>query len=133
MSWRSHDYDDIPGSYVFNGKTAHKAYGLNKLLYSFNEEKNRNAFAENEAAYADQFGLSNEQKKALLNRDFLAMIRLGANIYYVAKLAIPSGVTIQDAGAAFQGITTEEFKANLASHGEGLSKRLQKEKGFWNG
>ena len=61
------------------------------------------------------------------------MIRMGANIYYVAKLAIPSGVSVQDAGAAFQGITTEEFKAKLAVRGEGLEERLAREGGYWHG
>lgn len=32
MSWKTHDYDKIPGSYVFDGKTASGAYGLDKLL-----------------------------------------------------------------------------------------------------
>lgn len=133
MSWRKHDYDSIPGTYVFNGRTAHAAYGLNKLLYSFNEEANRQAFMRDKAAYADRFGLTPEQKKALLEDDFLTMLRQGANIYYLAKLAVPRGFSVQDAGAAFQGITTEEFKAALAAKGEGLLARLEQQGGYWNG
>lgn len=133
MSWRKHDYDDIPGTYVFNGQNAYQAYGLNKLLFSFNHEENRKAFADDPAAYADSFDLTPEQRAALLGKDFLGMLRLGANIYYVAKMAIPNGVSVQDAGAAFQGISTEEFKAKLQSKGEGLIDKLEKEGGFWNG
>ena len=133
MPWHRHDYDRIPGTYVFNGETAHRSYALNRLLYSFNSGDNRAAFASDEAAYADRYFLSAEQKRALLERDFLAMIRMGANIYYVAKLAIPSGVSVQDAGAAFQGISTEEFKAKLAARGDGLADRLAREGGYWNG
>jgi len=133
MTWKKHDYEEIPGTYVFDGKTSHSAFGLNKLLFSFNHEENRQAFADDPAAYADQFKLTEAQRKALLGGDFLGMLRLGANIYYLAKLAVPAGVSVQDAGAAFQGITTEEFKANLARHGEGLEERLAKEGGYWNG
>jgi len=133
MVWRKHDYDDIPGTYVFNGENAYTAFGLNKLLFSFNHEENRKAFAEDPAAYADRFKLTDEQREALLGKDFLQMLRLGANIYYVAKMAIPNGVSVQDAGAAFQGISTEEFKAKLAAHYEGLEDKLEKEGGFWNG
>ena len=32
MSWKKHDYEDIPGTYVFDGKAAHAAYGMNKLI-----------------------------------------------------------------------------------------------------
>ena len=65
MVWKHHEYDDIPGTYVFDGKTANSAYGLNKLLFSFNHAENREAFERDRAAYADRFGLSPEQTEAL--------------------------------------------------------------------
>jgi protocatechuate 4,5-dioxygenase alpha chain len=132
MTWKKHDYDSIPGTYVFDGKTSHAAFPLNKLLFSFNHEENRQEFAEDPAAYADKFRLSPEQKEALVNDDILGLIRLGANINYLAKLAIPRGFTVQDAGAAFQGITTEQFRENLEAKGEGLIDKLR-ERGYWNG
>ncbi len=133
MSWKKHDYESIPGTYVFDGKTSHSSYALNKMLYSFNKEENRQEFAKDQEAYAGKFGLSDEQKEALLAGEFLQLLRLGANVYFLAKLAIPSGVSVQDAGAAFQGITTEEFKDNLLKRAEGFQDRLEKEGGYWNG
>lgn len=133
MSWKKHDYENIPGTYVFDGKTSHASYPLNKLFYSFNEEDNRKAFADDPAAYADKFGLSPEQKDALLAGDFLGLLKMGANVYYLAKLAIPSGVSVQDAGAAFHGITTDEFKQLLLDNSEGFREKLEKAGGFWNG
>ena len=132
MSWQEHSYDDIPGTYVFDGKTSHSSYPLNKLLFSFNHEKNRQAFADDPAAYADEYGLSEEQKTTLLNNDFLGLLRLGANIYYLAKLAVPRGFSVQDAGAAFQGIPTPAFQAKLDAKAEGLIDKLE-ERGYWNG
>lgn len=133
MSWKEHDYDRIPGTYVFDGKTAHSSYGMNKLLFSFNHEENRRAFADDPDAYCDRFGVTPAQRKALIDRDFLQMLRLGANIYYAAKLAVPAGISVQDAGAAFQGITTEEFKAKLLAKGVGLEQKLAQAGGYWNG
>ena len=132
MSWKEHAYDDIPGTYVFDGKTSHSSYPLNKLLFSFNHDENRQEFAEDPAAYADKYGLSEEQKTTLLNNDFLGLLRLGANIYYLAKLAVPRGFSVQDAGAAFQGIPTPEFQAKLDAKAEGLIDKLKK-RGYWNG
>jgi len=132
MAWKKHDYDAIPGTYVFDGKTSHSAFCLNKLLFSFNEEENRQEFAADPAAYADKFGLNPDQKQALLGDDFLGLIRQGANIYYLAKLAVPRGFSVQDAGAAFQGVTTEQFKANLEAKADGLIDKLR-ERGYWNG
>jgi protocatechuate 4,5-dioxygenase, alpha chain len=133
MGWTEHDYENIPGTYVFDGKTSHSSYALNKLFYSFNEEKNRREFAEDPAAYADKFGLPEGQKSALLAGDFLSLLKMGANIYYLAKLAIPSGTSVQDAGAGFHGITTDEFKALLLSNAEGFEEKLERAGGFWNG
>ncbi len=133
MVWIKHEYEEIPGTYVFDGKTSHSAYPLNKLLFSFNHDENRQKFAADPAAYADKFGLSDEQKEALVDFEFLKMLQLGANIYFLAKLAIPRGFSVQDTGAAFQGISTEEFQANLTSKGVGLEERLEKLGGFWNG
>jgi protocatechuate 4,5-dioxygenase alpha chain len=132
MSWKEHAYDDIPGTYVFDGKTSHSSYPLNKLLFSFNHDENRQEFAEDPAAYADKYGLSEEQKTTLLKNDFLGLLRLGANIYYLAKLAVPRGFSVQDAGAAFQGIPTPEFQAKLDAKAEGLIDKLT-ERGYWNG
>jgi protocatechuate 4,5-dioxygenase alpha chain len=133
MSWKKHDYDDIPGTYVFDGETAHRAYALNKLLFSFNKEENRTDYASDPSAYADSFGLAEEQKRALLAENYLELIRLGANIYYLAKLAVPKGFTMQDTGAAFQGITRDEFQAKLDQRAAGLEEKLKKAGGFWNG
>jgi protocatechuate 4,5-dioxygenase alpha chain len=133
MTWKEHDYDHIPGTYVFDGKTAHSSYGMNKLLFSFNQAHNRQAFNDDPDAYCDRFEVSPAQRQALKDRDFLQMLRLGANIYYAAKLAVPAGITVQDAGAQFQGITTDEFRAKLLAKGEGLEEKLQQAGGYWHG
>lgn len=133
MSWVKHDYEKIPGTYVFDGKTAHAAYGLNKMLFSFNHEENRREFDQDVAAYATKYAVSEAQKAALLKEDFLELLRLGANIYFLAKLAIPKGVSIQDACAEFHGITTEEFKSLLQSRANGLQEKLKQAGGYWNG
>ncbi len=43
----------------------------------------------------------------------------------MAKMAIPRGTSVQDAGAAFQGITTKEFQAKLLARGDGLVDKLK--------
>jgi protocatechuate 4,5-dioxygenase, alpha chain len=133
MSWTKHDYDDIPGTYVFDGRHAHGAYSLNKLFFSFNSEANRAEFDRDPATYCDKYGVSGKYKELVLKKDFLGMLRAGANIYYMAKMAIPRGTSVQDAGAQFQGISTKEFQDKLLAKGEGLRERLAQRGGYWNG
>ncbi len=133
MTWTRHDYDDIRGTYVFDGKHAHGAYCLNKLLFSFNSAADREEFARDPALYCDRYGVAGRFKDLLLEKDYLGMLRAGANIYYLAKMAVPRGVSVQDAGAAFQGITTREFQEKLLAQAEGLKERLATRSGYWNG
>ncbi|NIB38760.1 protocatechuate 3,4-dioxygenase [Pseudomaricurvus alkylphenolicus] len=133
MVWQAHDYDDIPGTYVFDGQRAHSSYALNKLFYSFNTEACRKEFDADPAAYCDKFGLSPEHKQLVVEQDFLGILRAGTNIYYLAKFCVPRGVTVQDAGAAFQGISGDEFRETLLKKREGLEERLAQEGGYWNG
>src|SRR5690554_5930082 len=91
--------DDIPGTTIFDGRQAMKGYALNRMCWSFNEAANRAEFARDPEAYMLRYGLSEEQKRAVRNRDVLAMIAAGGNIYYLAKLAGIYGLSVQDIGA----------------------------------
>lgn len=133
MTWTKHDYEDIPGTYVFDGKHAYGAYPLNKLLFSFCDEANRSEFDRDPAAYCDKYGVTGQYKDYVLGKNFLSMLRSGANIYYMAKMAIPRGTSVQDAGAQFQGITTPEFQAKLSARAEGLLDKLKARGGYWLG
>ena len=133
MAWGTKAYNRIPGTYVFDGKQSAAAYRLNKLLFSFNRAENRRAFSENPEAYAAKFDLPNEQKSALLSGDFLKLLRMGGNIYYMAKLAVPSGLSVQDVGAAFHGITTDEFKGHLLDQSKPFPEKIAALEGYWNG
>ena len=61
-------YDDIPGTYVFDGRHSRKGYALNMCCMSLNDPANRDAFRADEAAYLDRFALTDEQRKAEIGR-----------------------------------------------------------------
>ena len=108
---------NIPGTIMFDGGQAQKGYAFNRMCYSFNSGANRAAFLEDEDGYCEKFGLTEEQRAAVRNRDVLAMIEAGGNIYYLAKLAGIFGLNVQDIGAQQTGVTVDEFKATLAEAG----------------
>ena len=118
MSVVTHDELPIPGTYMFDGKAAMKGYALNKMCYSFNEANNRDKFLKDEAAYCRKYGLNEEQRKAVRERDVLAMIHAGGCIYYLAKFAGIFHLTVQDVGAQQRGMTVEEFKKMLKAQGD---------------
>ena len=109
--------EDIPGTTIFDGRMAMKGYALNKMCYSFNRAENRQAYLDDPESYMEAYGLNDAQKQACRERDVLAMIREGGNIYYLAKLAGLYGLNMQDIGAQQTGVTVEEFKAKLLAAG----------------
>jgi len=111
------DYDDIPGTYVFDGVHSRKGYQLNKMCMSLNSEDGRAEFSADEAAYCDRFGLSAEQKAAVLAREWLEMLRLGGNIYYTFKIAIVDGLSMQAVGGAMSGMSEDEFRQMMIDGG----------------
>jgi protocatechuate 4,5-dioxygenase alpha chain len=115
---RAHrDYDDIPGTYVFDGEHHRKGYHLNMFCMSLNNPANRDKFREDEEAYLDQWDLTPEQRAAVLNRDWLEMLRLGGNIYYTFKIAIFDGLSMQAVGGMMSGVSEAEFKQMMVDGG----------------
>lgn len=109
----------IPGTTLFDGAQARKGYALNKMCFSFNEAGNREAFMRDEDAYCARYGLNDQQREAVRNRNVLQLIAAGGNVYYLAKFAGILGLDVQDLGAQQTGMTKEQFKARLlAQRGE---------------
>lgn len=111
------EYDDIPGTFVFDGEHSRKGYSLNMFCMSLNEEANREAFKADEAAYLGRFELTDDQRQAVLDRDWLRLLELGGNIYYTFKLAACDGLTMPELGGAMSGISGEEFTAMMVAGG----------------
>jgi protocatechuate 4,5-dioxygenase alpha chain len=108
---------DIPGTPVFDGQTSRRGFRMNKLFMSLRFAENRERFLADEQAYCEEFGLSPEQRQAVIGRDWQAMIDLGGNIFYVYKLAMMDGKSMQYLGGVFTGMTEEEFVATMRAGG----------------
>ena len=111
------DYRDVPGTYVLDGEHCRKGYALNMFCMSLNEEANRDAFRADPEGYLNRFALTAEQRRALLERDWLGMLQLGGNIYYTLKLAAFDGVSVQQVGGMMSGVSSEEFAQMMINGG----------------
>ncbi len=114
---RARDYDDIPGTYVFDGRGSQQGYQLNMFCMSLNAEANRERFRADEEAYLDGFDLTSQQRRAVIERDWLGMLQLGGNIYYTFKLAALDGLSMQDVGGAMSGVSGGEFAQMMIDGG----------------
>jgi protocatechuate 4,5-dioxygenase, alpha chain len=103
--------------YVLDLAHNRRGLALNRMCGSLKHAENRERFSADEAAYCDEYGLSADQKKAVLARDWTGMLDLGASIFYTFKLAMLDQKSMQYLGGVFTGMTTEEFTAAMRSGG----------------
>jgi len=103
------DYDDIPGTYVFDYERSHQGYHLNMFCMSLLKAENRKAFLEDEEAYLKKFPMTDAQRQTVLDRDWLGMVKLGGNIYYTSKIGATLGKSFQYIAAEMSGVTQQEY------------------------
>ena len=80
------DYDDVPGTYILDSRSYRKGYHLNMFCMSLNDAECRAEFAADENAYLAKFPMTQEQRQAVLDRDYIRLLQLGANVYYTFKI-----------------------------------------------
>ena len=114
------EYDDIPGTFVFDGRRSREGYWLNMFCMSLRDQENRDAFRADEQGYLDRYQLTPEQRDAVLTRDWLRMLELGGNIYYTFKLAACDGMTFQQLAAKQTGVSEEEYVGMMLAGGRGI-------------
>jgi protocatechuate 4,5-dioxygenase alpha chain len=110
------EYDDIPGTFVFDAERARRGYPLNRFCMSLMQEANRASFKADEAGYVRGFGMSAEQTDAVLTRSWNRMLELGGNVYFMAKLFFTDGISVQFAAAQMSGMTQQAY-AQMMLHG----------------
>ena len=126
------EYEDIPGTFVFNAERSRQGYGINMFCMSLMKDENRKAFRANEAQYLKRFPLTPEQAEAILKRDYNRMLELGGNIYYTAKLGATDGHSFQHLAAVMTGMSQEDYAAMMLAGGrkvDGNRSKTEKTRG----
>jgi protocatechuate 4,5-dioxygenase alpha chain len=111
------EYDDIPGTTVFDAERSRQGYHLNMFCMSLMKAENRAAFKADEAAYLQRFPMTEEQRQAVLKRDWNGMIALGGNIYFLAKLFSTDGKSFQHVAAIMTGSSQQEYAQMMLDGG----------------
>lgn len=111
------EFEDIPGTRVFTAKRARQGYHLNQFAMSLMKSENRQRFKAGEATYLDEWPLSDAQKKAVLARDYNALLDEGGNIYFMAKIFSTDGKSFLQAVGTMTGMSPEDYQAMMVAGG----------------
>ncbi len=120
MPREQHDYDDIPGTFVFDAERSRQGYGINMFCMSLMKDANRKAFKANEAEYLKKFNLTPDQTDAILKRDYNRMLELGGNIYFTAKLGATDGHSFRHLAATMTGSTQDDYADMMLKGGRSV-------------
>lgn len=120
------EFDDVPGTYLFDRHRSRQGYHLNMFYFSLMKDENRKAFLADEERYLDRFPMTPEQRAAVLARDWLGMIKLGGNIYYMSKLGATDGKSFQYMAGAMSGVTQEEYADMMRAGGRSIDGNRSK-------
>ena len=122
-------FDDIPGTRIYTAARARQGYHLNQFAMSLMKPENRARFKAGERAYLAEWKLSEEQKQAVLDRDYNRCLDLGGNIYFLAKLFSTDGQSFLQAVSTMTGMTPEDYQAMMLAGGrspEGLRSKRER-------
>jgi protocatechuate 4,5-dioxygenase alpha chain len=110
-------YLDVPGTTIFDAEMSRRGYHLNQFCMSLMKAGNREAFKADQRGYLDRWPMTEEQKQAVLARDFNRMIALGGNIYFLAKIFSSDGQSFELAASRMTGVTQPEYRQMMLDGG----------------
>jgi protocatechuate 4,5-dioxygenase alpha chain len=122
------EYDDIPGTYVFDADRSRIGYHLNMFCMSLMKAENRKAFKADEPKYLDERfpELTPDQREAILKRQYNRLLELGGNIYFLAKLGATDGHSFQHLAAVMTGSTQKDYADMMLGGGRQIEGNRSK-------
>ena len=111
------EFEDIPGTRVFTAARARKGYHLNQFAMSLMKAENRERWKADERAYLNEWPMTEDQKAAVLSRDYNRLLDLGGNIYFLAKVFSTDGLSFLQAVSTMSGMSTEDYQAMMIAGG----------------
>jgi len=123
------ELEDIPGTRVFTAKRARQGYHLNQLAMSLMKPENRARWKADEKAYLEEWPLTDDQKAAMLARDYNRLLDLGGNIYFLSKVFSTDGMSFVQAVSTMTGVSVEDYQAMMNAGGRSPQGLRSKKEG----
>lgn len=120
------DYDDIPGTFIFDADRSREGYWLNQFCITLRKEVHRQAMRDDPESHMAKFAMTDEQKQAVRDRAWNRLLELGGNIYYTSKLAAFDGLTFQDLAGLMTGVSRDEYREMMLNGGRSVEGNRSK-------
>ena len=103
--------EELTGTYPFDLERSVKHYTLNKFLHDLVIPAHRQAFLADPEALFEEWGLPENERAMIRNRDWIGLNRYGAIFFVLEKLAAVVGTPNPAIYANFNGMSLPDFVA----------------------
>jgi len=79
--------EDIEGTYLFDIRTSNRTLRLNRFLWKMIGAQARDAYIADPETAMEEAGLNDVEKSLVRNRDWIGLVRHGANFFVIEKFA----------------------------------------------
>lgn len=115
---RQIDPDRLPtGTYLNTGAAASRALRVNRMCFDLKDPDNRASFQDDAEAHMARYALDDEDRDLIRKRDWLGLVKRGANVFPLLRLAQLCGDGLAGAGAQMRGETLEQYLATRQARG----------------
>ena len=101
--------EGIAGTYIFDLRVSNRALKLNRFFWQMIGKTWRDRFLADSEGLMTEAGLTDREKELVRSRDWLGLIRHGANFFVLEKFARVCKATNLEIYAIMRGETLEEF------------------------
>ena len=126
MTDYSEAFKDIPGTVIFDATQSRLGYHLNMFCMALMKAEQREVFKADERAFLANFPMTEEQRQAVLDRDYNRMIALGGNIYFLAKIGATDGFSFQNLASKMTGMNEDDYRAMMIAGGRSIEGNRSK-------
>ena len=113
-------FKDIPGTTIFTIELARKGFWLNQFCMSLRKAENRERFLADNRKYLDEWDMTEEQKQAVIDRDFQKMLDLGGNVYFLSKIFASEGLSYVQAVSTMTDMNVEQYQQMMLNGGRNI-------------
>jgi gallate dioxygenase len=117
----------LPGTHPFTTEVSVRCFRLNNFLHQLIKPDFRQRFVTDPASQFEAHGLTDQERRMVLCRDWKAMIEYGVIFFLLEKLGAVIGVSNLHIYAAMRGETLEEFQKTRNAPGALYSVAGQKQ------
>jgi hypothetical protein len=93
---------------MFDEEASRKGFRLNRAAYSLKHPDQRELFDRDPEAWMAQFGLTDEERRMIRDRDWIGLWRSGMSIYTMVKLIGVTGTPLVEIGKQMRERGTRE-------------------------